>query len=87
MPTVFIPPSLRKLTQDQEQVIVAAKTVREAIEKLEQQFPGIQQRLCAGENLKPGLSVAVDGNVASLGLLQKLRPDSELHFLPAIGGG
>jgi len=31
--------------------------------------------------------VVVDGDVSPRGLLQKLGPESELHFLPAIGGG
>ena len=54
---------------------------------MEQKFPGIESRLCSGAGLRPGLVVAVDGNISSLGLLQKLKPESELHFLPAIGGG
>jgi hypothetical protein len=29
----------------------------------------------------------VDGEVARLGLLQPVRADSEVHFLPALGGG
>ena len=38
-------------------------------------------------SLKPGLVVAVDGHVSSLGLMQKLGGASEVHFLPAVGGG
>mgnify|MGYP002622960870 CR=1 FL=1 len=87
MPTVFIPPSLRKLTGNQERIEVAALSVRDAIAELEDRYPGVGPRLCADGAIKPGLSVAVDGNISSLGLLQKLKPDSELHFLPAIGGG
>lgn len=87
MPTVFIPPSLRKLTGGQQQVAVDAESVRAAIAELEDRYPGIAARLCGGDAIKPGLAVAVDGNVSSQGMLQKLKPDSELHFLPAIGGG
>jgi molybdopterin converting factor small subunit len=31
--------------------------------------------------------VAVNGAVSSVGLLQKVPDGSEVHFLPAIGGG
>ena len=37
--------------------------------------------------LKPIFSVAVDGEVSQLGALEKVREDSEVHFLNAIAGG
>lgn len=87
MPTVFIPPLLKPLTGDIERVEADAQTVRELIDELDRQFPGLRDRLCDDGDLKPGLTVAVDGNVSPLGLLQRVQPDSEIHFLPAIGGG
>ncbi len=87
MPRVFIPPLLKPLTAGEETVEVNANNVRQVIEELENRFPGIREKLCEEDQLKPGLTVAVDGNVSSLGLLQKVSGDSEVHFLPAIGGG
>lgn len=87
MPRVFIPPLLKPLTGDVEDLEVDAKNVRQVIDELERRFPGIRDRLCDGDELGAGLSVAVDGNVSPLGLLQKLTDESEIHFLPAIGGG
>lgn len=87
MPTVFIPPLLKPITGGIERIEMEAGSVREVVEQLESQFPGVRNRLCEGDELKPGLTVAVDGNVSPLGLLQKLKSNSEVHFLPAIGGG
>ena len=87
MPRVFIPPLLRSLTGGAEDVEIDAANVRQLIEGLELRFPGIRERLCEGDDLKPGLTVAVDGRVSSMGLLGKVREQSEVHFLPAIGGG
>jgi sulfur-carrier protein len=87
MPTVFVPPQLRRLTGDIQQIGIEARTVREAVQALEQKFPGVQERLLQDDNLRPGLSVSVDGKVSGLGLYQKVLPDSEIHFIPAIGGG
>lgn len=87
MPTVWIPPLLRDLTGGQETVPVAAATVGQVIDALEQLHPGIRARLCDGANLRPGLAVFVDAEVAPLGLAQAVGPNSEVHFLPAIGGG
>jgi sulfur carrier protein ThiS len=37
--------------------------------------------------LRPGVAVAVDGYVTSLGLFQTLKDHSDVQFVPAIGGG
>lgn len=87
VPRVFIPPLLRELTGNVSEVDVEGTTVREVIKNLETRYPGIRNRLCENDELKSGLTVAVGQNVSSLGLLQKVASDSEVHFLPAIGGG
>lgn len=87
MPTVFIPPLMRNLTHGVERVEVAGSSVRLVLDALEVQFPGVKGRICAGDELLPGIAIAVDGHVTSLGLRQKIQPHSEVHFLPAIGGG
>jgi len=87
MVKVFIPPLLRDATGGLDQVEVSAVTVRQVVSALESHYPGIRERLCAGDSLRPGLAVAVNGTVSSVGLLQKVPDGSEVHFLPAIGGG
>lgn len=87
MPRVFIPPLLRPLAGGAEQTEIEGATVRQLIDGLEERFPGIRERLCQDDELKPGLTVAVDGNVSHRGLLEKVPEDSEVHFLPAVGGG
>lgn len=87
MPRVFIPPLLRPLTQNRREVTVEAATVRQAIDELERQFPGVAARLLTGNELKPELAIAVDGAVSPNGLATRLTAESELHFLPAVGGG
>lgn len=86
MVQVFIPVSLRQLTGDQSQVDVQAATLREAIDALDQRYPGIKQQICEGEALTPTLQVAID-NTMTRRTSTPLKPDSEIHFLPAIGGG
>ncbi|MCA9031612.1 MAG: MoaD/ThiS family protein, partial [Planctomycetaceae bacterium] len=87
MPTAWIPSLLRELTGGQESVAVAGTTVAEVIADLDRQFPGIKQRLCEGDALRPGIAVAIDTQLANLGLLQHVPETSEVHFLPAISGG
>lgn len=87
MARVFIPPLLKSMTDGEVALDIEAGSVRQVIEQLEARFPGVRDRLCEDGALKPGLTVAVDGNVSSIGLLQKVGETSEVHFLPAIGGG
>jgi molybdopterin synthase sulfur carrier subunit len=87
MPTIFIPTPLRELTQGKASVAVSASSVREAIESLEAEFPGIKERLCEGEKIRPNISVLVDGQVSHLKMREKLREESEVHFVIAISGG
>jgi molybdopterin synthase sulfur carrier subunit len=87
MPTVWIPALLRDLTDGQETVKVSASTVRQVIAALEAKFPGIRARLCDGDTLRPGIAVVVDTEVTRRGLAQPVSARSEVHFLPAVGGG
>ena len=87
MATVFIPSLMQNLTEGRHQVEVQGSTVRQIIESLESEYPGIKARLVDNGRVKPNISVAVDGEVTPLGMLEKVGETSEVHFLPAIGGG
>ena len=87
MAQVFIPHAIRPLVGDQEMVEASGARICDVIDDLERRFPGIKDRLCEADQLRPGMTVAVDGTVAALGMLQQVQSDAEVHFLPAIGGG
>lgn len=87
VPRVFIPSLARDLTGGVADVQLAGVTVREVVAELEARFPGIRERLCRGDSLTPGIQVSVDDTLTKAGLNAKLKPASEVHFLPAIGGG
>ena len=78
---------MRNLSAGQHRVEVEGATVRQVIENLDKQFPGMKERLMEDGGLMPGISVIVDGQQSQLGLLERLEEASEVHFLPAIGGG
>jgi molybdopterin synthase sulfur carrier subunit len=85
--TVWVPAQLRGLTNGQETVMVPGERVGQIVEALDSQFPGFKARLCEGAGLRPGIAIVVDGEVARFGLLQAVEASSEIHFVPAIGGG
>lgn len=88
MAEVWIPSLMRKLTHGQDKVIVEGTTLREVIENLEVQFPGIKDRVVYEDyRIAPGLAVAIDGVVTEEGLRAQVSPGCEIHFVTAIAGG
>lgn len=87
MATVYLPTQLRDAVGGNTQFVLPGGTVRELVRALAARYPGIEDRLIDDSELARGLAVSIDGSVAPLGLLAKVTPTSEVHFLPAIGGG
>ena len=87
MPTIQIPAAMRKLTGGQSQVDATGSTLREAIEDLEQRYPGIHARLVDGARLRPGLALFVNDAMRTTGLRTRLNSEDRVYFAPAIAGG
>ena len=87
MATVHVPSLMQKLTDGEQTVEVEGATVRQVINNLDELHPGMKDRLVANNKVKPNISVAVDGVVSAMGMLEKVGEESEVFFLPAIGGG
>ena len=87
MAKIFIPTMLQSLTAGVKQVDLDARNVRQIIERLEELYPGMKDRLVEDGEIRPNLAIAIDGDVAVMGMLEKVGENSEIHFVPAIGGG
>ena len=87
MPVVFIPSLMRDLTGGQERVRVKGATVRQVINSLEEAYPGIRGRVMEDDRIHPSIAVFIDGEPALLELLEPVGEESEVHLLPALGGG
>ncbi len=87
MATVYIPTMLQKMTGGVRQVDCQGRNVRQIIDGLEAHFPGIKDRLVEDGEIRANLAVAIDGDVARMGMLERVHESSEVHFVPAIAGG
>ena len=87
MVKVYLPASFRSLTEGTRTAEFDAKTVDELINRLDERFPGLRQRLCHESGLKPGIAVAIDSRICSHGIHERLNPGDEVHFLPSVSGG
>lgn len=90
MANVRIPTPLRKLTNNEELVVVQAATVGAAIQQLQEKFPGIQERLVddAGA-VRRFVNVYVnEEDIRFLNNLDTpLKDADEISIIPAIAGG
>ncbi len=87
MPTVFIPAPLRELTGGLARLVVPGNTVGEVLDAVDREHPGVKARLSRGEDVIPGFQVSINDVLTRQGLRAKLQPNSEVHFLPFVGGG
>jgi molybdopterin converting factor small subunit len=80
---VFFSSGLRRLVGGAESVEIQARDVRELLRALDARFPGLSTQI--GD----ATAIAIDGEILphAEALMESLRPDSEVHFLPQIGGG
>ena len=85
--TVFVPTMLQRMTNGVKQIDMEADNVRQVIDRLETLYPGMKDRLIESGQIRSNLAVAIDGEVARMGLLEKIGEAREIHFVPAIGGG
>ena len=87
---VRIPTPLRKLTNDQDVVSGDGGTLWACIQALEEQYPGLQERLCdeTGQ-LRRFVNVYVNGEDVRFqqGLQTPLNPGDEVSIVPAVAGG
>ncbi len=88
--TVRIPTPLQKLTQNRETVKAEGANIKELIENLEKEFPGIKERIC-DESGKVRKFINIYVNEEDVRFLQKdktpLKAGDEVSIIPAIAGG
>jgi molybdopterin converting factor small subunit len=81
MATVVIPSGLQHRTGGESRLLVDAHDVRGLLRELDRRFPGL------AEEIESGCQIAIDGEILPDAWLEALEPESEIHFLPQIGGG
>ncbi len=89
MAIVRIPTPLRTLTGGEDQVSASGDTVKDVIENLEKNHPGIRERLLDDKGVRRFVNIYVgDEDIRFLdGLGTQLKATDEISIVPAIAGG
>ena len=88
--TVRIPTPLRKLTEGKDEVTSNGESIGEVINDLENQFPGLKERICDEDgNLRRFVNIYLnDEDIRFSNNLQtEVSEGDELSIIPAIAGG
>ncbi len=88
--TVRIPTALRRITQGQGEVKIEAKNIGEVINKLEEEFPGIKERLTEQDgSIRKFVNIYLnDEDIRYLkGVDTELKDGDVVSIIPAIAGG
>jgi molybdopterin synthase sulfur carrier subunit len=88
--TVRIPTPLRRITNGQDKVSVDGRTLEEVVAALEEQFPGIKDRLCDEHGaLRNFVNMYVNGEDVRFldGLKTVTKAGDEISVVPAVAGG
>ena len=83
------PTPLRTLTGGEDQVQALGDTVKDVIENLEKNHPGIRERLLDDKGVRRFVNIYVgDEDIRFLdGLATPLKATDEISIVPAIAGG
>ncbi len=88
--TVRIPTPLRKVTNGEDMASVEGNTMSEVVEALENQFPGLKDRICepTGE-LRSFVNVYINGEDIRFvdGMSSSISSGDEISIVPAVAGG
>lgn len=86
MAVVWIPALLRPLAGGAETVRASGATLRDVIDDLDRQYPGLRDRILEGGLIRDEIALAIGSDQAvDLGL--PVGAEQEVHILPAIAGG
>ena len=72
----------RQFANGESRFDIEAGSIRHLVRALEERFPGLGTQI-----EQAGMIVAIDGEIYSDPFLERIKEDSEVCFLPALGGG
>ena len=83
---VILPTALQRQLEI-DSIDLEVSDLRHLLRELSRVHPQLEGKLIEKGELRPGLSIAINGTMVGRDYFAELPPDSEVRFVPAIGGG
>jgi len=87
---VRIPTPLRKITNGKDEVSASGKNIKELIDDIERQYPGLKERICESDGkLRRFVNIYVNDEDIRFksNVDTELKTGDEVSIIPAIAGG
>lgn len=81
MARVYLSGTLKQLAGGTAEIELDARDVRQLLRALGERYPAL------APHLEQGYAIAIDGEIFQDAWFAPIRPDSEVHLVPAIRGG
>jgi molybdopterin synthase sulfur carrier subunit len=81
MARVILSGTLKQLAGGASEIEVEARDIRQLLRALGERWPEL------APHLESGYAIAIDGEIFQDAWFAPIRPDSEVHLVPAIRGG
>ena len=81
MARVVLSGTLKQLAGGASEIELDARDVRQLLRVLSERYPEL------APHLESGYAIAIDGVIVQDAWFAQIRPDSEVHLVPAIRGG
>ena len=81
MARVVLSGTLKQLAGGVSEIELDARDVRQLLRMLSERYPEL------APHLESGYAIAIDGEIFQDAWFAPIRPDSEVHLVPAIRGG
>ena len=88
--TVRIPTPIRRVTNGEDKVTVSGDTLKQIIEAMEEQYPGIKASLCDDKgDLRSFVNIYINGEDVRFlsGIDSPVNSGDEVSIIPAVAGG
>jgi molybdopterin converting factor small subunit len=87
MVTVVIPTQFRALCGGERRVDVPGDTLADVLMAADSRCPGFFARVVDEGRVRPELAIAINGEILSLPLHERMAEGAEITIVPALGGG
>src|SRR5260370_39889623 len=84
MAEVHIPAPLRTLTGGETTVTIPGETLREVLDRLDEAYPGLKERLVQGDRLAPRMAGVGGGALPPARPRARLAPGARSYVAPAL---